>query len=73
MEHRDIGDGTAQIELDYVTPRFRDLSPGEFLWRRSGLLKEDGFDRVVTPRRMVAPYYAQVGFRPEGDVYVLDL
>jgi hypothetical protein len=70
---RDTGEGTAQIELDYVTPRFRDFSPGEFVWRRSGLLKEEGFTRVVSPRGMVAPYYGRVGFRPEGDVFVLDL
>lgn len=70
---RDAGEQTAQIELDYVTPRFRDFSPGEFVWRRSGLLKEDGYRRVVSPRNMVAPYYDKVGFRREGDVFVLDL
>ncbi len=70
---RDAGDGTAQIELDYVTPRFRDFSPGEFVWRRSGLLKEEGFRRVVSPRQMVAPYYDKVGFHREDDVFVLDL
>jgi hypothetical protein len=70
---RDEGDGTAQIELDYVTPRFRDFTPGEFVWRRSGLLREDGFKRVVSPPGMLAPYYTEVGFRREGDVYVLDV
>lgn len=70
---RDAGDGTAQIELDYVTPRFRDFSPGEFVWRRSGVLKEDGFTRVVSPPGMVGPYYDEVGFHRDGDVYVLDL
>jgi hypothetical protein len=70
---RDEGNGTAQIELDYVTPRFRDFTPGEFVWRRSGLLQEDGFKRVVSPPDMLAPYYAEVGFKQEGDVYVLDL
>ena len=70
---RDAGHGTAQIELDYVTPRFRDFSPGEFVWRRSGLLKEDGFSRVVSPRHMVAPYYDKVGFHRDGGNFVLDL
>jgi hypothetical protein len=70
---RDEGDGTAQIELDYVTPRFRDFTPGEFVWRRSGLLKDDGFSRVISPPGMVGPYYSEVGFKQEGDVYVLDL
>jgi hypothetical protein len=63
----------AQVELDYVTPRFRDFSPGEFVWRQSGVLKDDGFRRVVTPSGMVAPYYDKVGFHREDDVFVLDL
>ena len=70
---RDAGDGRAQIELDYVTPRFRDFSPGEFLWRRSGILKDEGFRRVVSPPHMVAPYYDKVGFQREGDAFVLEL
>ena len=70
---RDQGDGVALIELDYVTPRFRDFSPGEFVWRRSGLLADEGFTRVVSPAAMVAPYYDKIGFRREDDVFVLDL
>ena len=70
---RDAGDGVAQVELDYVTPRFRDFSPGEFVWRQSGVLKDDGFRRVVTPSGMVAPYYDRVGFHKEDDVFVLEL
>ena len=52
----------ARVQLDYVTPRYRDFSPGEFVWRRSGLLREHGFARVVTPPGMVAPYYDRLGF-----------
>lgn len=70
---RDAGDGVAQVELDYVTPRFRDFSPGEFVYRRSGLFKDRGFRRVLTPPGMVAPYYDRLGFRPEGSVYALDV
>ena len=70
---RDAGDGVAQVELDYVTPRFRDFSPGEFVWRRSGLLKDDGFRKVVTPEGMVAPHYDRLGFHRESDHFVLDL
>ena len=39
----------ARVQLDYVTPRFRDFSPGEFVWRRAPRLRERGFRRVVTP------------------------
>jgi len=69
----DAGDGVAQVELDYVTPRFRDFSPGEFVYRRSGLFRDRGFRKVVTPAGMVAPYYDRLGMRREGESYVLDL
>jgi hypothetical protein len=70
---RDGGSGVAQVELDYVTPRFRDFSPGEFVWRRSSLLREQGYRKVVSPQAMVAPYYDRIGFRQEADAFVLDL
>jgi hypothetical protein len=60
----DAGDGVARVVLDYVTPRFRDFSPGEFVWRRSNVLRDRGFRTVVTPERMVAPYYERLGFVP---------
>lgn len=63
----------ARVVLDYVTPRFRDFTPGEFVWRRSGLLNGLGFRRVATSPRMVGPYYDKVGFRADGPAYVLDL
>ena len=63
----DGGDGVARVVLDYVTPRYRDFSPGEFVWRRSGTLRDRGFRAVVTPARMVAPYYARLGFTPLPD------
>ena len=50
---------TAHVLLDYVTPRFRDFSPGEFVWRRSGMLADHGYRRVVTSpdhgRRLLRP------------------
>jgi hypothetical protein len=67
------GDGVARVDLDYVTKRFRDFTPGEFVYRRSRWFTERGFRRVVTPPGMVAPYYPRLGFRREGDTYVLDL
>ena len=70
---RDAGNGVAQVELDYVTPRFRDFSPGEFVFGRSGLFRDRGFRTVVTPAGMVAPYYGRLGMRREGQSYVLDV
>lgn len=69
----DAGDGVAQVELDYVTPRFRDFTPGEFVYRRSGLFRDRGFRRVVTPPDMVRPYYARLGFTRAGASFSLDL
>jgi hypothetical protein len=70
---RESEPGVLQIELDYVTPRYRDFSPGEFVWRRSHLLSDQGFHRVVSPPGMVGPYYDRIGFSRSGDVYTLDL
>jgi hypothetical protein len=70
---REEADGVLQIELDWVSPRFRDFAPGEFVWRRSEVLREQGLRRVVSPPAMVAPYYDRIGFRREGDVFVMDV
>jgi hypothetical protein len=68
---RDLGDGRAQLLLDYVTPPYRDLSPGEFVFGPEGLFRSRGFRRVLTPHGMVDPYYERLGFHKEGDAYVL--
>lgn len=70
---RDAGDGVAQVVLDYVTPRYRDLSPGEFVYRTSEVFTSRGYRKVLTPAGMVAPYYARIGFRQEGPHWALDL
>lgn len=64
---------TARVVLDWVTPRYRDFAPGEFVWREHGLLRGHGFQRVVTPPGMVGAYYDRLGFRRDGDSWVLDL
>jgi hypothetical protein len=72
---RDDGDGVAQIELDYVTPRFRDFTPGEFVYRRSGVFARHGFRRLRVPRDVVGSqdYYTRVGFTPTPDGWVRDV
>ncbi len=71
----DRGDGVAQIELDYVTPRFRDFTPGEFVYRRSGVFARHGFRRLVVPRDVVGSqdYYRRVGFTRTGSGWVRDV
>jgi hypothetical protein len=65
----------AHVQLDYVTPRYRDFSPGEFVWRRAGRLRDRGFRQVLTPSNMVDAYYDKLGlgFERVGDHYVLQL
>lgn len=63
----------ARVLLDHVTPKYRDFTPGEFVWRRSGMLNGLGFRHVMTPPGMVGAYYDRVGFRSNGREYVLDL
>ena len=63
----------ARIRLDYVTPRYRDYTPGEFVFRRSDVLRDLGFRHVMTPPGMVGAYYDHLGFRRNGSEYVLDL
>lgn len=70
---RDAGEGTAEIVLDYVTPRHRDFSPGEFVFRESGLFARRGYRRVLSPAGMRSPYYQRIGFRPEGDRWALEV
>ncbi|WP_117210236.1 YgjV family protein [Allorhizocola rhizosphaerae] len=68
---RDAGGGVAQIDLDYVIGRYRDFTPGEFVYKRSNLFTDHGFRKVVTPPTMVAPYYENIGFKREGGSYSL--
>jgi hypothetical protein len=63
----------ARVRLDYVTPRYRDFSPGEFVWRRSGLLRDLGVRHVLTSPTMVGAYYSRLGFHNNGREFVLDL
>ncbi|MEU4419634.1 hypothetical protein AB0F81_03350 [Actinoplanes sp. NPDC024001] len=70
---RSAGDGVAQVLLDYVTQRYRDFTPGEFVYRQSRFFADRGCHTVVTPPGMRSPYYARLGFQPRGDSYVWEL
>ena len=67
--------GVARVELDYVTPRFRDLSVGTFVYRGSSRLAELGMRRLVANERMVdrEGYFRGVGFSAEGTDLVRDV
>jgi hypothetical protein len=65
---RDAGGGVAEVELDYVTRRFRDLTPGEFVYRRSGIFAARGFTTLVARATDSGrDYYPNVGFHRVAD------
>lgn len=66
---RDSGGGTGVVLLDWVTPRFRDFTPGEFVYRGTDVFAAHGLDRLVVPTAPPgsAPYLERVGFRRSSD------
>jgi len=67
---RGVGDGVGRVELDWVTPRFRDFTPGEFVYRRSGVFAAHGFrSLVVEPGPQSTEYLERVGFRSQDGVW----
>ncbi len=61
---RDAGAGVGQVELDYVTERFRDFTPGEFVYRESGVFADKGFTKlVVEVEPGTSDYYQRIGFQ----------
>lgn len=61
-------DNTAHVSLDFVTERFRDFSPGKFVYSNSGL-----FDRLEATRIEILEgnpdYLQRMGFRREGSTW----
>jgi GNAT superfamily N-acetyltransferase len=65
-----------RIGLDYVAPRYRDFKVGTHLFRdRSDVFRSLGVGRLLTaggaPDHVT--YLERIGFRQEGDDYVLDI
>ncbi|QZN85536.1 hypothetical protein [Cellulomonas sp. C5510] len=65
---RDAGEGVGEVQLDYVTPRFRDFAPGEFVYRRSGAFAGSGLRLlvVVDDAQDSGDYLRRVGFTHEA-------
>lgn len=72
---RDEGAGQATVELDYVTERFRDCSPGQFVYGTSGVFGEHGLTRLVAGPELArwTDYLARVGFHRDGDLWVREV
>ena len=74
---RDVGDGSAQVDLDYVVPRYQGFTfrRGEFVYRSGGPLATLGYRRAIAPPGMknAGTYWTDVGFRHQGRAMVRDL
>ena len=72
---RDKGDGVGEVELDWVKPRFRTFTAGQFVYRDSGALPAAGFRQVrLLPHGATDnEYLRRAGFRVEHDEWVRDL
>lgn len=69
---RDRGEGSAEIVLDYVTERFRDFTPGNFLYANSTLFDTIDVETLhVNAGHTTDPaYFKKQGFKPSGDELV---
>jgi hypothetical protein len=69
---RDEGAGVGLVELDWVKPAFRDFTPGEFVYRESGVLTAAGFERleVETTPATDREYLRKMGFTTDRTRWV---
>lgn len=65
-------DGVAVVDMDWVAPAYRDFTPGEFVFGRSGVWQERGISRIRVPADG-SDYYPNVGFVRDGAVWERDL
>jgi hypothetical protein len=71
---RDVGDGSARVDLDYVVPRYQGFTLGEFVYRSGGPLATLGYRRAIAPgMENAGDYWTDIGFRREGNDMIRDL
>lgn len=69
---RDEGDSTAHLLLDYVTEKYRDCTPGEFLFGPDGWFVKRGYQRI-TANTGGPDYYQKIGFQVKEGQYAKSL
>lgn len=69
----DIADGTANVSLDYVTERFRDFSPGKYVYEDSGLFQRLGVHRIRAPKSRDEQYLRKMGFQQQDGAWLRDV
>lgn len=70
---RSLGDGSAHVDVDYVTAKYRDFTTGEFVYRRSGAFSRHGITRLRAGTTESNSYFEHMGFTRDAEGYVLDL
>lgn len=67
-----ISDGELDIHLDYVLPQYRDLKPGDFVYKKNvKMFSERGIKSLVckTNDKKHQQYLTKMGFLVEGGAY----
>jgi len=66
--------GEADVLLDWVVEKYRDFTPGEFVYRQSGVFTSHGWRRlrVTNPPEREHGYLTRMGFHPTDGDWVLD-
>ena len=71
VEVENTGNGIGRVLLDWVSPKYRNFSPGEFVYQQSGVFREKGFRQLIVPPGVLtssSDYLQRIGFNqsPEG-------
>ncbi|MDR0481549.1 MAG: hypothetical protein LBH13_00055 [Cellulomonadaceae bacterium] len=66
---------TANLLLDWVSTKYRDYTPGQYVYDNSHAFAQLGFDHVIVrePLPASATYLEAMGFVHNGDVYERDV
>jgi len=72
---RESDPGVGVVELDWVKPRFRDFTVGQFVYADSTALPDAGFKRVEVHAHEGSDrdYLQKAGFHAQGDTWVREL
>lgn len=65
VEVEDSGNGVGTVVLDWVNPKYRDFTPGQYVFGQSGVFAAKGFTKLVVPAVVEgthAEYLGKVGF-----------
>lgn len=75
LSHRGATPDTECLLVDHALPKFRDFTPGQFVYGPNGPFAQLGRQRIIAPAGMknAVRYHAAVGFKAEGDQFVRHL